>query len=121
MRRARRSLKRRGRLWLKRREAKRARKETEMITPLSPLGRKTNRARSVPAPAPRRSEKYILLTRLEALEMAKEIVRPAKKKGRPKKRSKRKMENIWFLSQASLWKSKGMALQRRKLRRMAKA
>jgi hypothetical protein len=35
----------------------------------------------VPVPAPNRSEKYILFTRLEALEIANDIVRPAKKKG----------------------------------------
>ncbi len=75
------SLKVKGRFAPKRNEERRASKEMKMTTPLSPLGRNTIKARRVPAPAPRRSEKYILVTRCEALEIAKDIVSPAKKKG----------------------------------------
>jgi hypothetical protein len=67
---------------LKRKEERRAKNDIKMITPLSPLGRKTNAAIRVPVPAPKRSEKYILFTSFDALIIAKEIVRPAKKKGR---------------------------------------
>ena len=67
---------------LKKKEERRAKKDIKIITPLSPLSRKTNTAIRVPVPAPSRSEKYILFTNLDALVIAKEIVRPAKKKGR---------------------------------------
>jgi len=81
MRHARRDLKRFDLPVLKRREERRARNDTKRMTPRSPLGKKTTRTKSVPVPAPNRSEKYILFTRLEALEIANDIVRPAKKKG----------------------------------------
>lgn len=67
---------------LKRKEERRARNDIKMITPLSPLSRKTNAAIRVPVPAPNRSEKYILFTSFDALVIAKDIVRPAKKKGK---------------------------------------
>jgi hypothetical protein len=53
----RRNLKVNRRLQLKRNEEKRAKREQKMITPLSPLRRKTKRAIRVPVPAPKRSEK----------------------------------------------------------------
>jgi hypothetical protein len=53
----RRNLKVNLRFQLKRKEEPRAKKEQNMITPLSPLRRKTKRAIRVPVPAPKRSEK----------------------------------------------------------------
>jgi hypothetical protein len=53
----RRNLKVNLRLQLKRKEEPRAKKEQNMITPLSPLRRKTKMAIRVPVPAPKRSEK----------------------------------------------------------------
>ena len=77
-----RNLKRRVFLELKRIEENEAKRQMESMTPLSPLGRNIKIERRAPIPAPKRSEKYILLIKREAVVMAKDMVRPAKKKGR---------------------------------------